>query len=176
MALWEFYPPGVSKGTKNSLVDIVWISVTLSKENVVFSFESQGCRFWSLCLKCNEIYVQETLTIIISTKWKRFLLCYLCRWYSTSSKVTVAFRKPVHAPSLHHFRNFWPYCFCSSWSYGVLLYETLTVGESAKLSSLLFSYCFFYFFLFFMTRNGENWHKNETKANSMYLSLTISEW
>ena len=80
---------------------------TLSKENVVFSSESRGCPFWSLCLKCNEFYVQKTLTIIISTKLKRFLLCCLCRWYSTSSKMTVAFRKPVHAPSLHHFRYFW---------------------------------------------------------------------
>ena len=73
---------------------------------------------------------------------------------STSSKVTVAFRKPVHAPSVYHFRSD-PFCVfccccCSSWSYGVLLYEILTVGELGKLFSLLFSYCLFYFFFYFI--------------------------
>ena len=33
------------------------------------------------------------------------MLCCLCRWHSTSSKVTVAFRKPVHALSAYHFRS-----------------------------------------------------------------------
>ena len=68
--------------------------------------------------------------------------------------MTVAFRKPVHAPSAYHFRSDAVFCCCccSSWSYGVLLYEILTVGELGKLFSLLVSYCLFYSVFFFIVR------------------------
>ena len=66
---------------------------------------------------------------------------------------------------------------CSSWSYGVVLYEILTVGELGKLFILIFCWVLYFFSCFswfVIDRTDTKWNKSKTPCT--LISIIISEW